>query len=201
MKIKSLVVLSFFVILTSQVFGQGTLKIGYTDVNFLLSQLPEYKQIESDLKAYEAQLQNQLKSKYKDAQDKYDALQKGGATMTEVVRQDKIKELENLQTSIQEFEKNASASFEQKRNTMIQPQFERIQKAIDDVAAENNFNFVFSANVEGLPIILSNPGEKDNISDLVLKKLGVTAVQNNTTPTNNQQNQQKNNTTNTQKKN
>ncbi|MBK5280254.1 MAG: OmpH family outer membrane protein, partial [Bacteroidia bacterium] len=41
-------------------------KIGYADWDFIFSQLPEYKQIDSELKIFGTQLENQLKSKYQD---------------------------------------------------------------------------------------------------------------------------------------
>ncbi|MEJ7664079.1 MAG: OmpH family outer membrane protein [Hymenobacter sp.] len=57
--------------------AQAPLKIGYTSVQYVLSQMPESKQIESSLKTYNAQLEAQMKSKYTEYQTKLDAYQKG----------------------------------------------------------------------------------------------------------------------------
>lgn len=162
------------------VFAQSHLKIGYTNVDYVLSQMPEAKQIESELKSFNTQLENQLKAKVQDAQRKYEELQKSGSTMNEIVRNDKIKELENLQASIQEFERSAAASSEQKKASLLQPALDKIQKAIDAVAKEDAFNFVFSTNTaDGSPILLY-AGENENISSKVLKKLGITPTAPNT---------------------
>ena len=61
MKIKLLIcALAMF---TMSVTNAQELKIGYTNAEYLLGLLPEAKQIEADLRAYETQLQNQLKGK------------------------------------------------------------------------------------------------------------------------------------------
>ena len=52
---------------------------------------------------------------------------------------------------------------------------EKIQKAIDDVAKENDFTYILSSDgaMGQVPIILYGP-DNLNVSDLVLKKMGVT---------------------------
>jgi outer membrane protein len=134
--------------------------------------MPESKQIESDLKAYSTQLENQLKSKYSDYQTKAETYQKGAATMTEVIRADKEKELTGLQTSIQEFQRSADQSLQQKQQTLLKPALDKLQKTIDQVATENGYTYVLNSDGAS-PVLLHGPKEGD-ISDLVLKKMGVT---------------------------
>lgn len=153
--------------------AQAPLKIGYTDVQYVLAQMPESKQIESDLKAYNTQLEAQLKSKYADYQSKGEAYQKGAATMTDVVKADKEKELQGLQQSIQEFQRSAEQSLQQKQQTLLKPALDKLQKNIDLVADENGFTYVFNSDGGGSPLLLHAPKDGD-ISDLVLKKMGIT---------------------------
>ena len=150
-------------------------KIGFTNVDYVLSQMPESKQIEADLKAYSGQLDQQLQSKYKDYQTKLEAYQKGGAAMTDVVRADKEKELQTLQSSIQDFQKSADQSLQQKQQQLLKPALDKLQKAIDDVAKEAGYAYVLNsdAGYGTTPVLLHAP-EDANISDLVLKKMGVT---------------------------
>lgn len=152
--------------------AQAPLKIGYTSVEYVLSQMPESKQIESQLKTYSSQLESQLKTKYDEFQTKGEAYQKGAATMTDVVRADKEKELQNLQQSIQEFQRNADQSLQQKQQTLLKPALDKLQKAIDDVANENGYTYVLNSD-GATPTLLHGPKDGD-ISDLVLKKMGVT---------------------------
>lgn len=149
-------------------FGlMAQLKIGYTNVDYVLSLMPEAKQIESELAVQEKQLTAQLESKYKDYQTKLGDYQKNGASYTDVVRADKENELYNLQTSIQEFETNAQNSLINKRNQLLQPVYEKIGVAIEQIAEENGYSHVFNMST------LLYAKEEDNVTNLVLKKLGI----------------------------
>ncbi len=153
--------------------AQAPLKIGYTDVQYVLAQMPESKQIESDLKAYNGQLESQLRSKSGELEAKYKAYQQGEATMTDIVKADKQKEMQNMQQSIQEFQRSAEQSLQQKQQTLLKPALDKLQKNIDLVADENGFTYVFNSDGGGSPLLLHAPKEGD-ISDLVLKKMGIT---------------------------
>jgi outer membrane protein len=176
MKLK-FILFSAAILFLTPLIGQSqetTLKIGFTDVGYVLTNLPEFKQIESQLKTHNTQLQNQLEAKVKELREKAAKFDKEAAQMTEVIRNDKMKELQTLEQSIQEFQQNAQTSSQQKERQLLQPQYERIQKAIDQVRVENGFDFIFNANPEGISVILSADEKKYNVSDLVFKKLGVT---------------------------
>ena len=81
----------------------------------------------------------------------------------------------NLQSSIEEFQKNAEVSLQKKQQALLEPAYKKMQKAIDDVAKENNITYVFNSDAGyGTNAILLHAPESDNISDLVLKKMGVT---------------------------
>ena len=153
--------------------AQAPLKIGYTDVQYVLSQMPESKQIESELKTYNDQLAAQLKSKSTEFETKVKDYQQKSGTMTEVVKADTEKELQRLQQSIQEFQRTAEQSLQQKQQTLLKPALDKLQKNIDVVATENGYTYVFNSDSNGSPLLLHAPKEGD-ISDLVLKKMGVT---------------------------
>nr|WP_317196046.1 OmpH family outer membrane protein [Hymenobacter siberiensis] len=153
--------------------AQAPLKIGYTDVQYVLSQMTESKQIESELKTYNDQLAAQLKSKSSEFETKVKDYQQKSGTMTDVVKADTEKELQRLQQSIQEFQRTAEQSLQQKQQTLLKPALDKLQKNIDLVADENGFTYVFNSDGGGSPLLLHAPKDGD-ISDLVLKKMGIT---------------------------
>lgn len=150
------------------------LKIGYTNSEYILALMPESKRIESDLKAYSTQLENQLKSMYADYQAKAESYKSGASTMTEIVRTAREKELMNKEKEIQEFQKDAEANLQKKQQSLLEPAYKKMQKAIDDVAKENGYTYIFNTDAGyGANILLHAP-EDGNVSDLILKKMGVT---------------------------
>ncbi len=171
MKIKFIL---FFLAITTLTFGyaQNGLKIGYTNAEYILSLLPEAKQIESDLTSYEQQLQKTIQSKVEELQAKFAVYQQEEATYNDVVKADKQNELQRLQQSLQEFQVNAEQSLAKKRNDLLAPAVEKIGNAIKSVAEENGYNFIFSVGAPGLDVLLYAE-EQSDVSNLVLTKLGI----------------------------
>lgn len=168
------IILSLFVIMNISGFKSVSqdLKIGYTNVEYILTFLPETKQVQSEVSAYGTQLQNQLQSKITDFQSKADVFQKSAATMTDLIRADKQEELQNLQASIQKFQTEAQTSIAQREADLFKPLFEKISNAINVVSERENFTHVFSAGVPGVDVLLyAKP--TDDISNLVLAELGI----------------------------
>jgi len=151
----------------------ATLKIGYTNVDYILSKLPEAQQIESELKTHEEQLGAQLQAKMKEFEEKYKSFMETQESLTPVIRTDKQNELQTLQTNIQKFQQEAEKSLQQKQVELLKPAYDKIQNSIDEVAKENGFTHIFSNDAGGVPILLYAT-EEDDISNLVLAKLGVT---------------------------
>ncbi|NJN26698.1 MAG: OmpH family outer membrane protein [Cyclobacteriaceae bacterium] len=156
--------------------AQGTgIKIGYTNADFILGNMPEAKQIESELKVHEQQLSTQLEAKSKDFQTKVAEYEKNAPNMIPEVRADKENELRNMQQSIQKFSQDAQSSLQRKSGELLQPVYDKIQKAIDAVAKANGYTHVFNSGQPDVGLnILLYARDEDNISDLVLKELGIT---------------------------
>jgi outer membrane protein len=150
-------------------------RLGYTNVDYLISLHPDSKKVDADMKTYRMSLDKEAEAIGKEFREKYEAYQKGSAMMAEPVRATKEKELMVLQERIQEFQKNAETDLQKKQIELLQPVLDKIQKAIDAVANESGFTYVLNsdAGYGTTPVLLHVP-ESDNVTDLVLKKLGIT---------------------------
>ena len=152
----------------------GPLKLGYTNIDYVLSKTPEAKDIQNQLTIQRTQTENELKRMQKELEDKYAAYEKGAAQMSDVIRKDRETELQGLQGRIQEFGQTAQTSLQTKYQQLVNPVVQKIQKAIDAVAKETGYTYVFNldAGANTIPILLVAP-EENNITDLVLKKMGI----------------------------
>jgi len=171
MKTNKLKLTILFSLFSCFAFSQD-IKIGYTNVEYILSFLPETKQLQADVQAYGTQLQNQLQSKIADFQSKAENFQKNATSMTDVIRADKQEELQIIQASIEKFQREAQTAITSKETELFKPIFEKISNAINLVAERENFSHVFSAGVPGVDVLLyAKPS--DDISNLILKELGI----------------------------
>ena len=152
----------------------GPLKLGYTNIDYVLSLTSEAKDIQNQLTIQRTQSTNELERMQKELQTKYEAYEKGATQMSDVIRKDRETELQGLQTRIQEFGRTAEQSLQTKYGQLVNPVVQKIQKAIDVVAAENGYTYVFNldAGSNTIPILLVAPPQ-DNITELVLKKMGI----------------------------
>ena len=148
-------------------------KIGFADPEYILLQMPEYKTIETDLQSVNNQLRAQLEKQSKEFQTKYADYQKNLQTMLEPVRLNTERELQQLQANIEKLQQDAQATMASKQEQLMTPVMNKIGKAIEDVAKEQGYTLVLTSQIQSLDVVLYGD-DKVNISDLVLKKMGVT---------------------------
>jgi outer membrane protein len=170
---RKLVLLAVFGLITFVSQAQTATKVGYADVDYIFSQMPEAKQIEAELKSMEAQLKGQIEAKIKKFQTELADYQKNGAAMIDAVRQNTERELTQQQQNIEKLQQDAQTTIQNKNTQMMTPVYDKVGKAIEAVAKENGFSFILNQQIGGLDVILYGDDKMD-ISDLVLKHMGVT---------------------------
>ena len=153
----------------------ATTKIGWTNVDYVMTLLPDYKKIENELQIQQQQIEKAMQDKSKEFEDKYKAYQANASKWSEIIRADKEKELTRLQTDFQDFQRTSQESLQKKQQQLLQPVMVKIQGAIDAVGKENGYTYIFNmdAGANTTPIILYAGSEDLNVSNLILKKLGV----------------------------
>ncbi len=184
--VRSFLLLLVCIISVLQLQAQTAIqKIGIVDVEYIINKHPDTKKIEADLQVYEDQLRKQLESKYTDYQVKLEDYKRGAAVLPVSVKADKEKELMSMQQSIQEFENTAQEDLQSKSISMLDPLLNKIQLSIDKVAAANDYTYIISTHVDsgGSAIILYAKNKTENdISNLVLKDMGIVVPPATTTP-------------------
>lgn len=153
--------------------AQATVKIGFADVEYIFSQMPESKQIETELQTLQAQLKKQYDAKVAEFQKKLQEYQQFGTTVPDAVRQNSERELQQLQQNIQKLEQDSQENLQRKQVQLMEPVYAKVSKAIDEVAKENGYNMILASQISGLDVVLYADDNAD-VSDLVLKKMGVT---------------------------
>ncbi len=155
--------------------AQTSVKIGWTNVDHILQNLPDFKDIQTKLSTERAQYEKLFNEKLAEYQKLVEDYQKNAATMSEVIRKDKEKVIQNKQTELQELQQNSEAALTAKQQELLSPVMDKIQKGIEEVAKENSYTIVLNsdAGYGTTPVILVAP-DADNITEKVFKKLGVT---------------------------
>lgn len=182
---KKLVVVFAFALITSVSMAQtpAPVKIGYADVEYIFSKMPEAKQIESDLQGLQAQLKKQYDAKLNEFQTKLKTYQDNvnNPNIPDAVKQNSARELEQLQANLQKLQEDSQADLQKRNTALLGPVQEKVGKAIEEVAKENGFSVILNNQISGLDVILYGD-EKLDVSDMVLKKMGVNPAAENPAP-------------------
>lgn len=150
----------------------GGQKIVYVDSEYIMSNIPEYGDAQSELEALSTKWQKEVKAAYDKVDEMYKKYQSEKLLLSEDQKQSreqdiikKEQEAKNLQ--MQYF--GAEGQLFQKRTELVQPIQEKIYTAMQEVAQQKNYAFVLDL-ASGTSILYAN--DKNDISDDVLDQLG-----------------------------
>ena len=153
--------------LSCVVFAQN--KFGHIHSEQLLMVMPETADAEKSIQEYNQMLESQLQTMYAEYQSKAGEFQNNESLMTDIVKEAKIKEIQDLELRIQQFQQSSQESIQQKRNEVLSPLLEKAQNAINQIAEENNYTYIFDISLGS--IVYGQ--ESMDIMPLVKEKLGI----------------------------
>lgn len=174
MKIKAYIAALLFVVSAAYSANAQTINIGYTNVEFVLAYMPEFKAMQSELETYQGQLTKRLKVKDDYVKQKYQEYlnrQEQGAADAELKTLET--ELLALDKEVQEMAAKSEESLVNKQQKLLEPVLQKLQTAIDGIAAEKGYDYIMNQTTSaGVSTILYGPEEADITADL-FGKLGM----------------------------
>ena len=146
-------------------------KFGYCNSSILLSNIPEMKQADSELKGFQTQLQKRGQEMVKSLQDRATELKRKEELGTISPKELEIQnaKLGEDKAAISTYEQEVYAKLAQKREELFSPILEKVNKAMGDVAKENGFVFVFDTNSN----VVLYAHESLDVTQLVKTKLNI----------------------------
>ena len=122
--------------------AQAQVKIAHVNTAEILDAMPDKAKAEKDLEKYYGELQSQLQTMAQEYQTKMQDYEANQATMSNLVKQSKEKEIIDIQNRIQQFQANAESEFENKRAELLKPILDKIQTAINAVGKEKGYTYM-----------------------------------------------------------
>jgi len=143
-------------------------KLAHIDSQALVTIMPEYaaaqKVMDKEAKNMEdlmGTMQTEYQTKLTDFSQKADSL-------SEIVKQAKVEELQNLEQRIRSFQQTAQQKLQQKNAELMQPILKKANEAIDAVSKEQGITYVFDTNA-----LLFKSASSVDLLPLVKTKLGI----------------------------
>lgn len=168
-KYLKIVLVTALLLAGANMFAQNY-KFGHINTNELFALMPERDSAQQILQNFAKELEDQLETMRVELNNKYNDYLNEQENLTDLIKQTKEQEINDLNQRIQGFETTAQQELQRKEAELFQPIYEKANNVIQEVAKENKFTYVFDLAARSL---LYFSEDSENIMPLVKKKLGI----------------------------
>lgn len=146
-------------------------KFGYVNSALVLSEMPEMKQLQSSLEAFQKVKQKEGEAKMAAFEQKRTSAEqkKSRGDMTPKEESEVMAELQKLQEELYQFSATAEQEVAEKQQEEMAPILEKVNTAISEVAEESDFQYIFDAQSG----VILYADESSDVTEAVMKKLGI----------------------------
>lgn len=159
-------------VLVMTVHAHAQIKIGFMDVQSVMSELPEVENIQAKLDDFVTQKQQQLKDRTASFQEAVANYQDNQASMSAEQQASREKELTAMEEDLRTFQQSIQTEIQQYRQELLAPIYADIDSAIANIAEEQNLDFVLNkATMRGENIVQFSSQQKLNITEQVIQRI------------------------------
>lgn len=152
--------------------AQAQVKLAHINSSEIMEAMPESAAAQKALEKYAAELQAQLQAMGTEYQNKVQDYQANEATMSNLVKQSKEKEILDLQNRIEQFQANAEKEYAKKQMELLEPIIEKIQNAVDALGKERGYTYIIDrAAAPGIIVYVGD--DAVDLNKDVKTKLGI----------------------------
>ncbi len=172
---KAKLLLAVLAVMTVFSVNAQNFKIGYTNVDAILVEMPKFKDVQEQLGVKQKQYEKLITEKKTEYDTKVKEFQQNEKTWSDLIKADKIKVIQALEQSIQEFGQNAQQDLQKKQGELLQPLLTEVQNAIDVVAKDLAYAYILNtaADASSTPLLLHADPQFD-ITEAIFKKMNIT---------------------------
>ncbi len=154
----------------SMAFVLQAQKFGHISSEALLQVMPEYDSAQIELQELQQHYELEIERIQVEINKKIEEFNQNEATMSELIKEAKASEVQELQMRLQNYSQTAQQDLQQQSQIVIQPVMDKAREAIDEVAREHGLIYVFDIS-QGNPVYTSE--ESLDMIPLVKARLGV----------------------------
>ncbi|MFN8321541.1 MAG: OmpH family outer membrane protein [Chitinophagales bacterium] len=150
-------------------------KIGHINSVSVLQAMPEFATMQADLQKQKDAYTKALEAMYADYEKKQKEVQAKSQDKTtpDAILETLIQDLQQTQQRIGDFENKVNDELQKLQQDKLKPINDKYLKAVKEVAVANGYSYVIDI-VSGA--VAYYPEEANDVTDLVMKKLGITAA-------------------------
>ena len=151
-------------------FSQQTVKFGHIDSQALMAGLADVATVQKTMEGEYKTLEGKLTVMQEDLKKMQDDYVKIAETLAPAARTAKEQEIMGASQKVQNFYTLSQQQLKAKENELYLPIMQKVQKAIDEVGAEQGFIYIFESSVG---FTLYHSDKSVDVASLVKAKLGI----------------------------
>ena len=171
MKTKVLFLLALTSFISWSSFSQRSIRIGYIDTEYILENVPEYKEASADLDGKVQKWKVEIEAELKDVDQMRKDLNNERVLLTKELIEEReedilFKEKEILEYQQKRFGPNGDLFIQKKR--LVQPIQDQVFVAVQEVAKNKKYDFIFDKSAD---LVMLYSADRYDISDQVLLRI------------------------------
>jgi outer membrane protein len=171
--VKYFKVLSFILLFAAPALAQPT-RTAYIDASKIIARLPEAQDADARLDQLVATWNQEADNIQGDLNRKKAEYERRKLIMTDAERTATEVDIQNVQRRLNEFRQSKygpNGELASQQASMMKPAYDKLMKAIDEVARDGNYDYVLDKSSKDVAILFSN--SKHDLTGAVAKKLGI----------------------------
>lgn len=158
---------------TTTVIAQQRIRIGYIDMDYILSQVPEYQEASRQLDNKAADWKNEIEQDKQRIEDMREELNNERSLLTQELIEDREDDIKFEQEQLliyqqQRFGPDGDLMHQQLQ--LVQPVQDQVFNAVQEIADARNYDFIFDKSSEAVALFAK---EQHDVSDQVLRRISI----------------------------
>jgi len=168
----------FFLTLPIITIAQKSIKVAYIDMEYILDNVPEYKEATTQLEARTQKWKSEIESKMQHVENMKQDLENERVLLTKELIEEREEEIDYEEKAIlayQEEKFGPQGQFIVQKRQLIQPVQDQVFNAVQEIGEKRQYDFIFENSADAL---LLYSAKRHDISDQVLKMIQVASRKN-----------------------
>lgn len=171
MKFKVLYILAIIGLMSYTAHAQRGVRIGYIDTEFILQNVPEYQEASSQLDQKIEKWKAEIDQRLKAVEQKKQALENEKVLLTKELYEERFEDITYEEAEILDYQQKRfgpNGDMIIQRNQLIQPVQDQIFSAVQEIATNRKYDFVFDKSAD---VVMLYSAERYDISEQVLRTI------------------------------
>ena len=167
---KHVILLSFVLVaFSSGINAQRSIRIGYVDMNYILENVPEYQEAQTQLDKRVADWKQEIEKRNNEIEQIKQALDNERVLLTQELikeREDEIKFLQNEILDYQQKRFGPEGDLMKQRSVLIEPIQDQVFNAVQEISAARKYDFVLDKSSD---LVMLYADKRHDLSSLRLR--------------------------------